>query len=40
MCITLKKNWINGDMETGHYEPLSNPAKLDHNRYGDRTAQA
>ncbi|MPC84435.1 hypothetical protein E2C01_079172 [Portunus trituberculatus] len=26
MCITLK-NWINGDMETGHYEPHLNPVQ-------------
>ncbi|MPC34803.1 hypothetical protein E2C01_028203 [Portunus trituberculatus] len=27
MCITLKKNWINGDMETGHYETCLNPVQ-------------
>ncbi|MPC27063.1 hypothetical protein E2C01_020218 [Portunus trituberculatus] len=27
MCITLKKNWISGDMEIGHYEPSSNPVQ-------------
>ncbi|MPC33946.1 hypothetical protein E2C01_027317 [Portunus trituberculatus] len=26
--MTLKKNWINGDMETGHYEHCLNPAFL------------
>ncbi|MPC79795.1 hypothetical protein E2C01_074341 [Portunus trituberculatus] len=24
MCITLKKKWTNGDMETGHFESCSN----------------
>ncbi|MPC94293.1 hypothetical protein E2C01_089456 [Portunus trituberculatus] len=27
MCITLRKNEINGDMETGHYEPRSSPVQ-------------
>ncbi|MPC19678.1 hypothetical protein E2C01_012604 [Portunus trituberculatus] len=27
MSITLKKNWINGDMEKGHYKPCSNPVQ-------------
>ncbi|MPD03463.1 hypothetical protein E2C01_099104 [Portunus trituberculatus] len=27
MCITLGKNLINGDMETRHYEPCSNPVQ-------------
>ncbi|MPC51180.1 hypothetical protein E2C01_045021 [Portunus trituberculatus] len=25
MCITLRKNKVNGDMETGHYEPRLSP---------------
>ncbi|MPC41918.1 hypothetical protein E2C01_035528 [Portunus trituberculatus] len=28
MCITLKKNWINGDKEMRHYEPHSNHIKI------------
>ncbi|MPC13971.1 hypothetical protein E2C01_006723 [Portunus trituberculatus] len=40
MCITLKKNWINGDMETGHYESPLKPCTIQLGKYTCRHAWA